>query len=330
MKENSLWEQEIWQKYRNGTASKKELEQLQAYLQQQDKTELEALFSEEGAVPVPADLASRIRAQLQRAAAPEVVVMSRSQRIVRRMAAAAVLLAAIAGAYYLLRWKNVREQTQLAYQGYDSIVNTTGAPRLVQLPDATKVWLNKRTTLYISTAYARQRQVKLTGEAYFDVVKNAGNPLLIQTGTIRTTVLGTAFNVDNSSRNAVRISLVQGRVQVSKQDATATPVLLLPGETATGAQQADSISTGPTANTDVTGWVRGHLVFNQLPLAEALEKAADYYGITIQADPALLQGKKVTTIYYKNQQWPQVLQHLLFMYQLTYTRKDNLIVISKP
>jgi ferric-dicitrate binding protein FerR (iron transport regulator) len=106
--------------------------------------------------------------------------------------------------------------------------------------------------------------------------------------------------------------------------------LLLPGETATGTQQADSIGSGPTAINDVAGWMRGHLVFNQLPLAEALEKAAEYYGITIQADPALLQGKKVTTIYYKYQQWPQVLHHLLFMYQLTYTRKDHVIVISKP
>lgn len=330
MKENNFWKQDIWDKYRNGTATKEELEQLQTYLQQENRTELEALFSKESATPVPAELAGRIRAQLQQAAAPETVRMYRPRRMAKWMAAAAVFLAAVTGSYYLLRPKHNRQATGLAYQTYDSIVNISGTPRLVQLPDATKVWLNKHTTLYISTAYARQRQLKLTGEAYFEVTKNPGNPLVVQTGTIHTTVLGTAFNVDNSSHSAVRISLVQGRVQVSKKDAAAAPVLLQPGQTATGVQQADSISSSETGIADVAGWMRGHLIFNQLPLAEALEKAADYYGITIKADPALLQGKKVTTIYYKYQQWPQVLHHLLFMYQLTYTRTNNVIIISKP
>lgn len=329
MEENNFWEQEIWQKYRNGTASKKELEQLQAYLQQENRAELELLFGKESAVPAPADVAGRIRAQLKQTAAQEAVVMRRPRRMVTWMAAAAVFLVAVTGVYYLLRWKHTGQATGLAMHTYDSVINVSGAPRLVQLPDATNVWLNKHTTVYISTAYARERRIKVVGEAYFEVTKNAGNPLTIETGNIHTTVLGTAFNVDNSSRHAVRISLVQGRVQVSKKGVATSPVLLSPGETAIGEQQTDSISSSSTGITDVAGWMRGHLVFNHLPLAEALEKAADYYGITIQADAALLQGKKVTTIYYKYQQWPQVLQHLLFMYRLTWTIKDHVVIISK-
>lgn len=326
MEENSLWKKEIWLKYREGTATQKELEQLQAYLQQQHRPELEQLFGEEQAEEMPIAMAGRIRAQLEQAAARETTIVRQPRSLAKWMAAAAVFIAVLAGSYYFVQRNN--EQLASVSVTYDSIINISDAPRLVRLPDATEVWLNKKAKLYVSTTYARQRLVKLTGEAYFDVKRNAANPLVVQTGNVSTTVLGTAFNIDNSSYNTTRISLVQGKVQVSKAGKTTTPVLLSPGETAIAGQQADTIATSATGVADVAGWMRGNLVLNQLPLSEALQKAADYYELTIRADDALLQGRTVNTIYYKHQHWQQVLQHLLFMYHLTYTYKNNVIVIT--
>lgn len=326
MQKKSLWNEDIWRRYRAGTATPEELVQLQAYLQQPHRPELEQLFSVEEIMPMPADTAARIQAQLKQQAAINNITPVR--RLMRwRWVAAAIFIMAIAGSFFRLR-QDIKAPQSLALT-YDSIINLSDAPRLIKLPDATQVWLNKKAKLYISKAYVKQREVILAGEAYFDVAKNAGDPLVVHAGNISTTVLGTAFNVDYSSENDVRISLVQGKVRVNKEAGGTAPVLLAPGETAFASTGTDAITSGPTAIADVAGWVRGNLVFHQLPLEEALCKAAAYYGLEIEVDPALLKGKKVTTIYYKKQQWKQVMHHLLFMYKLTYTIQQNRIVITR-
>lgn len=327
MQQNPRWNEDIWRRYRAGTATREELTQLQAYLQQAHRPELEQLFAGEEATPLPAEAAVRIRQQLEQQAAVEKRIPVRRIMMKRWIAAAAIAIMIVSGSFYWI--SQSRKAPQVLVLTYDSVVNVSDAPRLVKLPDATQVWLNKKAKLYISKTYEQQRAVALTGEAYFDVVKNPDNPLVVHTGNIRTTVLGTAFNVDYTSSSDVRISLVQGKVRVNREGGIAAPVLLAPGETAIASTQADTIASGPTAIADVAGWIRGSLVLHQLPLAEALHKTAEYYGLKIDVDPLLLQGKKVTTIYYKHQQWQQVLHHLLFMYQLTYTTQQNRIVITR-
>jgi ferric-dicitrate binding protein FerR (iron transport regulator) len=331
MEKNKYRLHEIWQKYLAGTATAGELEQLLAKLEQQDRIVLEQLFQQdlEGEEQMPEEMAAHMRQQLEKATTEEKVKVYPLPRMGRIAAVAAIFLLLIAGSYYVLRQQNKQQAGALAETAYDSVANFSKAARFVQLPDDTKVWLNKGAVLYISKTFLQQRQVRLTGEAYFDVVKNAASPLVVQTANITTTVLGTGFNVYNSG-SAVRISLLQGRVQVSKSGQVPAPVLLSPGETALADTGTAAITNSKTGVTDVTAWIKGHLVFNQVPLAEALEKAGDYYGITIKADKALLQGKIVNTIYYKQQNWQQVLHHLLFIYRLTYsTNSSNEIVIRK-
>ena len=99
--------------------------------------------------------------------------------------------------------------------------NEINAPKYgiskVQLPDGTKVWLNGSSKLTYGADYGSEfRKVYLTGEAFFDVVKDAKRPFIVTTPTISIKVLGTAFNVRayNNDKTS-EASLVRGRIELT-------------------------------------------------------------------------------------------------------------------
>ncbi|WP_161964101.1 FecR family protein [Chitinophaga flava] len=313
----------IWEKYLAGTASREELEILDAWLQEAGNEELAALMQNNplDKTKMPMEMATRLRVRLQQ-------LPSTGKRIhaIRKSviwwAAASIFIAGLTGLFYLLNHRQMTSSSQLAVVQWDSISNTSAHARMLTLPDQTKIWLNKQAVLYIRKDYSKHREVRLQGEGYFDVAPDETHPFRVTAGKVQTLVLGTAFNIDNTpGQSAVYISLVKGSVKV-QQDTEQPPsgntaaVVLQPGETVKADYQGNHLSK--TSVTDVSGWVKGQLVFNQLPLSEALPKLEAYYGIHIEADPALLRNKTVTAVYRKYETWQQVLHHLLFIYQLSY------------
>ncbi|MEO7768728.1 MAG: FecR family protein, partial [Ferruginibacter sp.] len=97
-------------------------------------------------------------------------------------------------------------------------VNNDDTVKLVILPDGSKALLEPKSKL----AYARNfspvnREVYLTGEAFFDIKKNVSKPFLVFTNTIITKVLGTSFRVKAWSADQTAIVAVKtGKVSVYK------------------------------------------------------------------------------------------------------------------
>jgi transmembrane sensor len=76
------------------------------------------------------------------------------------------------------------------------VVTRNGSKTNLLLPDGTTVWLNAGSSLTYDSLYGNKlREVTLSGEAYFDVVKNPNKPFIIHTGKIYIKVLGTIFDV---------------------------------------------------------------------------------------------------------------------------------------
>ncbi|HWZ03329.1 MAG TPA: FecR domain-containing protein [Mucilaginibacter sp.] len=87
----------------------------------------------------------------------------------------------------------------------------------VQLPDGTRVWLNAGSRLAYDVNYGSQfRKVSLSGEAFFDVVKDPQHPFIVTTSTIRIKVLGTEFNVRSYNNDKTsEAALVRGRIELT-------------------------------------------------------------------------------------------------------------------
>ena len=92
-----------------------------------------------------------------------------------------------------------------------------GAKSQVNLIDGTKVWLNAGSKLQYSTGFGQEnREVRLVGEAFFDVAKNTALPFDVKTSGLIVRALGTSFNVKAYPNEAtIETILVEGEVEIS-------------------------------------------------------------------------------------------------------------------
>ncbi|CAI2767092.1 FecR family protein [Flavobacterium collinsii] len=87
--------------------------------------------------------------------------------------------------------------------------------RLLCLSDGTRVWLNENSEIGYPIQFAKnERLVTLKGEAFFEVKRDPSRPFIITSGTIKTTVLGTSFNVKAYDDNKPEVNVRTGKVQV--------------------------------------------------------------------------------------------------------------------
>ncbi|HEY0668863.1 MAG TPA: FecR family protein, partial [Sphingobacteriaceae bacterium] len=101
-------------------------------------------------------------------------------------------------------------------RAYNTISTPRGGEYQVILPDGTRVWLNAASSLKFPVVFGKERTVKLTGEAYFEVAKDKNKPFTVSVGNIGVKVLGTHFNVmAYTDEEAITTTLLEGKVKVS-------------------------------------------------------------------------------------------------------------------
>jgi ferric-dicitrate binding protein FerR (iron transport regulator) len=129
-----------------------------------------------------------------------------------------VVLLAVASLFFILPAKQKPVTTQLAEAVPPKIEVSTknGNRSKMQLPDGSQVWLNAGSQLHYDKSFGNNtREVYLTGEAFFDVVKNTDRPFIIHTISMKLRVLGTQFNVRcYANEETSEASLVHGSLEV--------------------------------------------------------------------------------------------------------------------
>ena len=159
------------------------------------------------------------------------------------------------------------------------------------MEDGTVITLNKNSRLSYSDKYGKDnRNVKLEGEAYFEVSHDKHAPFIVNSKQIKTCVLGTKFNVRaREEENRVVTTLLQGLVRVDSPRTEENGYLLKPGQTLnvnTDTYQAELIEYNQP--TDVLLWMKGKLEFKQHSLLEITNIMEKLYDIKfIYKDDAL-------------------------------------------
>jgi transmembrane sensor len=175
---------------------------------------------------------------------------------------------------------------------YNILRTPNGGEYALILEDGTKVWLNAASSLRYPVSFTgKQRQVALTGEAYFEIAKNKAKPFIVVAGTMQVQALGTAFNVNtyekaDSGRTA---TLVEGRIKVTAGNKTA---FLQPGEQCTTSPAVNRITKADIEA--VIAWKNGLFIFNNTPLREVLAQLTRWYDIKLAYSPACNTDKFFT------------------------------------
>lgn len=170
-----------------------------------------------------------------------------------------------------------KQVEQTLSDGYCVVSTPAATTTLVTLSDGTKVMLNANSTLEYPVSFddAEVREVRLKGEAHFEVTKNPHRPFVVKAGEMQTQVLGTIFDVKAYRKDAPKVTLMQGKVKVSNAD---TEVEMRPGQTAT--LQSDKIVVSK-ASPSASDWLEGDFDMDQVTLAEAMSDIGAWYNKTV-------------------------------------------------
>jgi transmembrane sensor len=116
------------------------------------------------------------------------------------------------------------ENTQLVF------ISKKGTKNKMTLPDGTKVWLNADSKLTLAKQFTGPtREVRLSGEAYFEVAHDKNHPFIISANAIKVKVLGTVFNLKAYPDDEdTETTLIQGQVEVSIDGQSSSRISLKP------------------------------------------------------------------------------------------------------
>jgi ferric-dicitrate binding protein FerR (iron transport regulator) len=229
-------------------------------------------------------------------------------------------------------------------------INTVFIPKgqkgQLLLSDGTKIWLNSGSTLEYPSSFGVEREVSLSGEAYFEVKSDEQRPFYVHTENLKIKVTGTSFNIKAyADDNNIETTLVEGRLSILKND---TELLVLnPNESAVYSitnknivlknltakradLKADVTASDPITPVElVTVWKEDKLIFRDEPLGSMTEKMERWFNRKIHvSDPKLLDNKYNGKFVY-NETIYQVLDVICRSDNLKYKEIDYELYIYK-
>lgn len=165
---------------------------------------------------------------------------------------------------------------------YNKLVLPDKYTYVVTLSDGTKVHLNANSTLEYPIAFSGgSREVKLSGEAYFDVSKDTGSPFIVSVGDTKVRVYGTKFNVNAYDVMSVKTSLVSGSVGVSHNGDR--DVMVRPGQMLTYNIGNEVNCFFSTINIHkYEAWLNGYFRCDNEDVSVLLEDIARWYGVDFE------------------------------------------------
>lgn len=165
---------------------------------------------------------------------------------------------------------------------YNAIITPRGGQYEVVLPDGTKVWLNAASSLkYPTTFSGTDRRVELTGEAYFEVAKNAAKPFFVKTSTQTVQVLGTHFNINSyADEKEVKTTLLEGSVKVSSNTGNSA-VKIAPGEQAINFGEEINIIHNADID-EAVAWKNGKFLFRNTDLQTIMRQLSRWYDVDVE------------------------------------------------
>ena len=209
-------------------------------------------------------------------------------------------------------------------------IHTSEAIESVVLPDGTKVDVNHGSTLIYPDVFdGDTRQVKLVGEAFFDVVRNEDNPFVIETQDLSVRVLGTSFNVKayaNSESTEVTVST--GKVSVGTKTAL-QHVILEAGDAATYSKTGNFLEKTKVYTGNYKAWKTKEIEFNNTRLAKVFKTIEDVYHISIEVDSMVHIEEEVLDATFSHHTLEHVMRAVCTSFNLKYEEVDGKYFISE-
>lgn len=245
------------------------------------------------------------------------------RQISYELAKIAAILILFWGGTKLYETTSVKENV-IAYQ---TLYVPAGQRAELILPDSTHVWLNARSKLVYPISFGKDiRQVELNGEAYFDVIHNEKQPFVVKTPQMDIQVLGTEFNVTAySSSSDFEVALLRGCIELSSPRLSSNYRMK---EKEHIRLQNNKLISKDISDYDYFRWKEGLICFNNESVATIIEKLKLYYDIDIEVYNQKFINSRYTGKFRTKDGIEQVLRVLQIEHKFTYTKNNDLNLIT--
>ncbi|WEK35361.1 MAG: FecR domain-containing protein [Candidatus Pseudobacter hemicellulosilyticus] len=313
---------QLLQKYTAGTATPEERQLVDRYYNLfQDEEDL--LQSQEQRQALKNDIRAGIRRSIGNAGEPAPLSKPYRRKWLMAAAAAVLLLATAASLYLLIRSQAAPDTISISASQQEN--------RMIRLPDGSSVILHAGSSLRYPTSFAgkESRSVDLSGQAYFSIEQQAGQPFIVHTGAVQTTVLGTSFNVKAlPGEPAIEVTVKTGKVSVS--DNNRMLGIITPRQRITYNTEKISSVLSEVSNEDYLGWTSQPLLFDNLTMAESARLLEEHYHVKIQIHSPAARSRRFTASFSPTESLEHALESICVFNGLTYTyqQQDSTVIIN--
>jgi ferric-dicitrate binding protein FerR (iron transport regulator) len=243
-------------------------------------------------------------------------------RILRKWTAAAAIIAVaiLSGIYAAGKYG---DSGSLPY----TVETVKNGKSVITLNDGSKVWLNKGSLLVCDKEFGRKnRNVELSGEAYFEVAKDAGKPFVVRTEELDVEVIGTRFNVNAAAdARTAAVTLAEGKVKVTT--AECQQLTLRPGQQLLLERENGKLSVSEVNSELFTSWKNDEIIFEQETLEEILKMMQRSFQINIRLENRQIADRKITGRFPLDEQPDRMLKILQKQVPFNYSSGRDTIFI---
>lgn len=199
--------------------------------------------------------------------------------------------------------------------------------KIVELPDGSRISLNENSLFsYPENFLKENREVRLTGEAFFEVQKAEGKRFTVYAGNTKTEVIGTAFYLQAYPDQEVRIQVTAGKVAFAGTE-TEEAVFLVPGQEATAVNGQEVPAKQEIEDPNFQAWQSKALIFNDTRLDQLVSMLEKHYDSEIIIEDEALSNCRFTASF-EDQDLKEVLEIISITGNLTIDKKGGQYVIS--
>jgi transmembrane sensor len=247
----------------------------------------------------------------------------------RLVAASILALTVLSAAWWALRSGRAEGAGPVlaSSAGGNSVVHPN-KKQIIHLPDGSTVILNNNSKLNYPAVFAgNTREVYLSGEGYFEIIRNTGKPFLVHTGKITTRVLGTDFNIRAyPADGAIEVTVTQGRVQVLRENKSMG--LLTADQQISFSTSTDQYAQKKVDTRPVVAWKPDEISFDDITMLEATRRIGDRFKMNVEFVNPAITNCRVTATFYEDDALNEIMTVICGVSQSNFTIVNNKIIID--
>ncbi len=224
---------------------------------------------------------------------------------------------------------------QLPSEELRTLYTEKGVKAHIVLPDSSQVWLNSDSRITYPAVFGnRIREVELSGEAYFEVIKDSLHPMIVKTNKdFSIEVLGTSFSVRSyNNDNTAKATLFSGSISMHYRDVRNNEHKVLklnPKESFIYYQANSAPEQVKYENNDKEiAWKRGELLFDRTPVEDVLKMLERWHGTEFVVENKAIFNDKLTASF-QTESIVQIMEMMKYCIDMDYKINNNTVTITK-